>query len=188
MCARVSNTVNRLLPILILLAALPACTPVRSTAKASFKTAKFATKSAWAIGKAGTTVATAPLRMGGNHSGGDRSGDGGGSYRVHGRTYHVMTHSEARRYRETGTASYYSGRKTASGERMSSRDLTAAHRTLPFGTRVRVTNLANRRSITVRINDRGPFRSDRLIDLTKRGADALGFRKQGLARVNIEVR
>ncbi len=65
--------------------------------------------------------------------------------------------------------------------------LTAAHPSLPFGTRVRVTNLANRRSITVRINDRGPFKRGRVIDLTKRGADALGFRKQGLTQVRVET-
>ena len=106
---------------------------------------------------------------------------------VRGRRYHVMTPGQARHFRQTGIASYYSDRKTASGERMSSRALTAAHKTLPFGTRVRVTNLANRRSITVRINDRGPFIDGRIIDLTKRGADALRFRKQGLTRVHIEV-
>ena len=98
-----------------------------------------------------------------------------------------MSHAQAERYRETGTASYYSGRQTASGERMSSRALTAAHKTLPFGTRVRVTNLSNGRAITVRINDRGPFVSGRIIDLTKRGADALGFRRQGIAKVRVET-
>ena len=118
----------------------------------------------------------------------NKVGSGGYSYRVLGHTYHVMTPQQARHYRETGIASYYSGRKTASGERMSSRAWTAAHKTLPFGTRVRVTNLENRRSIIVRINDRGPFKKGRIIDLTKRGADALGFRKQGLARVHVEVR
>jgi len=98
-----------------------------------------------------------------------------------------MSAAQARGFRETGHASYYSGRKTASGERFSSRGMTAAHKTLPFGTRVRVTNLSNGRSITVRINDRGPFVSGRVIDLTKRGADALRFRREGVTRVRIEA-
>ena len=167
--------------------ALAACTPVRTTAKVGYSTAKVATKTAWGVGKVGTTVATAPLRMGrgSSHS---KSDGAGGSYRVRGRTYHVMSRSQAKRYSETGVASYYSDRKTASGERMSSRAWTAAHKTLPFGTRVRVTNLSNGRTIKVRINDRGPFTQGRIIDLTKRGAGALGFRKQGLAKVRVEVR
>src|SRR4029453_6777882 len=71
---------------------------------------------------------------------------------------------------EVGVASYYSeslhGRRTASGERYDMEALTAAHRTLPFGSRVRVTNLSNRRSVVVRINDRGPYVEKRLIDLS----------------------
>jgi len=98
-----------------------------------------------------------------------------------------MTSAQARGYKETGTASYYSGGKTANGERASSRSMTAAHTTLPFGTKVRVTNLSNRRSIVVRINDRGPFTRGRIIDLTTGGADKLGFRKQGVTRVRVEV-
>jgi rare lipoprotein A len=180
---------NFLLPFALFftLVALPACSPVRTTAKVGYTTAKIATKTAWEVGKVGTTVATAPLRMGRGKSGAKSDG-GGGSYRVRGRTYHVMSRSQAQRYAETGVASYYNDRRTANGERMSSRALTAAHKTLPFGTRVRVTNLSNRRSVTVRINDRGPFTKGRIIDLTKRGADALGFRKQGLAKVRVEVR
>jgi rare lipoprotein A len=73
--------------------------------------------------------------------------------------------------------------KTANGERVDPRALTAAHRTLPFGARVRVLNLQNRREVVVRINDRGPFVKGRIIDLTPAGASALGF--HGLARVSI---
>lgn len=176
---------RQLLFIALFAVACPACSPVRSTAKAGFWTARFAGKAAWEVGKAGTTIATAPLRVG---RGGSSQSDGGGSYRVRGRSYQVMTRDQAQDYEQTGIASYYSGGRTASGERVNSRALTAAHPSLPFGTRVRVTNLANRRSITVRINDRGPFKDGRIIDLTKRGADALGFRKQGLTKVHIEVR
>jgi rare lipoprotein A len=74
---------------------------------------------------------------------------------------------------------------TASGERLGTSALTAAHRTLPFGTLVRVTNDANGQSVVVRINDRGPFISGRVIDLTPAGAHALGF--SGLAHVTLDV-
>jgi len=87
---------------------------------------------------------------------------------------------------QSGIASVYAykGEKTASGERVQSSALTAAHRTLPFGTRVRVTNKRNGRSVVVRINDRGPFVRGRVIDLTTAGARALGF--SGLAPVTVE--
>ena len=75
--------------------------------------------------------------------------------------------------------------RTASGERVSPGALTAAHRTLPFGTLVRVTNERNGRSVVVRINDRGPFVRGRVIDLTPAGARALGF--SGLASVSLDV-
>ena len=81
------------------------------------------------------------------------------------------------------------GRKTASGERFSQRKMTAAHRSLPFGTRVRVTNLSNGRSVVVKINDRGPFGRDRsrIIDLSKAAAKSLDFIDSGWARVRVEV-
>jgi rare lipoprotein A len=88
---------------------------------------------------------------------------------------------------ESGIASHYStrelGTKTASGRALHDGALTAAHRTLPFGSRVRVTNHANGRSIVVTITDRGPFTRGRVIDLTTSGAQALGF--SGLARVSL---
>jgi rare lipoprotein A len=88
---------------------------------------------------------------------------------------------------ESGIASVYvhSGSKTASGERANPAGLTAAHRTLAFGTHVRVTNRRNGRSITVRINDRGPFVRGRVIDITPAGALSLGF--SGLAPVKLEL-
>jgi rare lipoprotein A len=87
-----------------------------------------------------------------------------------------------------GIASVYStqsGNKTASGARLSNGAFTAAHRSLPFGTKVRVTNHTNGRSVVVIINDRGPFIRGRVIDLTPAGANALGF--SGLARVKLDV-
>ena len=79
----------------------------------------------------------------------------------------------------------YAGRRTASGERVQSGALTAAHKTLPFGTMVRVTNRKNNKSVVVRINDRGPFVRGRVIDLTPAGARAIGF--SGLAPVSLSV-
>ncbi|HMC34495.1 MAG TPA: septal ring lytic transglycosylase RlpA family protein [Myxococcales bacterium] len=92
---------------------------------------------------------------------------------------------------QDGMASYYgarfAGRLTASGERFDPRALTAAHPELPFGTRVRVTNLDNGRSITVRINDRGPFASGRIVDLSWEAARVLDMLRRGVARVRLEV-
>jgi rare lipoprotein A len=85
---------------------------------------------------------------------------------------------------ERGVASVYSGGKTASGEHASASGLTAAHKSLPFGTRVRVTNLSNGRSVVVRITDRGPYRAGRIVDLTPAAARAIGC--SGLARVSVE--
>jgi len=90
-----------------------------------------------------------------------------------------------------GFASYYGsefqGRRTASGERFDHGELTAAHRTLPFGTRVRVTNLKNSRSVVVVINDRGPFRRGRILDVSRRAASELGFLRAGVARVRLRL-
>ncbi|OEC47283.1 hypothetical protein A7D27_02065 [Pseudomonas sp. 1D4] len=93
-------------------------------------------------------------------------------------------------YREDGEASYYGarhhGKRTASGERFDQNALTAAHRTLPFGTRVKVTNLNNDRSVVVRINDRGPHVRGRLIDLSRRAAEALDMLRSGVAPVRVQ--
>jgi rare lipoprotein A len=90
-----------------------------------------------------------------------------------------------------GMASYYgaelAGRRTASGERFDPRDLTAAHRTLPFGSKVRVTNAANGRSVVVRINDRGPFSHGRLIDLSRSAAEQIGLVARGHGEVQIAL-
>src|SRR5690606_17296186 len=92
---------------------------------------------------------------------------------------------------QTGKASFYAdrfeGRPTASGEKYRHSRLTAAHKTLPFGTRVRVTNLANNESVEVVINDRGPWVEGRVIDVSQSAAEKLGFVNQGLADVKIEV-
>ena len=90
-----------------------------------------------------------------------------------------------------GVASYYAeefnGRKTASGETYDMNGFTAAHRSLPFGAKVRVRNLENNREVEVRINDRGPFKENRVIDLSFGAAKVLGLIARGTARVLIEV-
>jgi rare lipoprotein A len=95
------------------------------------------------------------------------------------------------RYEETGIASWYGkkfhGRATANGEIYDMNQLTAAHRTLPLPSIVRVINLENGRAIRVRVNDRGPFARGRIIDLSRRAAQLLGFRYKGTARVRVEI-
>ncbi|CUT03830.1 septal ring lytic transglycosylase RlpA family protein [Candidatus Chrysopegis kryptomonas] len=92
---------------------------------------------------------------------------------------------------QIGVASYYGeefhGRVTTSGEPYNMNDLTAAHPTLPIGTLVKVTNLANNKSVIVRINDRGPFKKNRIIDVSYEAAKQLGFLNDGTALVKIEV-
>jgi peptidoglycan lytic transglycosylase len=85
-------------------------------------------------------------------------------------------------------ASYYSsGRRTANGERFNARGLTAAHRYLSFGTKLRVTNVHSGQSVIVRVNDRGPFVKSRSVDLSRSAAQEIGMLRQGIAKVRIEV-
>jgi rare lipoprotein A len=101
----------------------------------------------------------------------------------------TTTESDAKSRMQSGIASVYStkqGAKTASGKRLNDRELTAAHRSLPFGTKVRVTNRRNGRSVVVTITDRGPFIRGRIIDLTITGANAIGM-GWGLAPVTVDV-
>lgn len=102
---------------------------------------------------------------------------------------HRKTAGGARSGTESGYASYYAdkyeGRKTSNGEVFRQRKLTAAHKTLPFGTKVKVTNLANGRTVRVRINDRGPFIEGRIIDLSKAAAQKVDMIPAGVTRVRI---
>jgi rare lipoprotein A len=111
----------------------------------------------------------------------------GNAYTVAGRTYFPETDPN---YTAEGIASWYGrdfhGRRTANGEIYDMHAISAAHPTLPIPSYVRVTNLANRRSLIVRVNDRGPFKDDRVIDLSSKSADLLDFKGNGLARVRIE--
>lgn len=91
----------------------------------------------------------------------------------------------------SGSASWYGGkfhgRKTANGERYDMNKLTAAHKTLPFGTKVKVTNKRNGKSVVVRINDRGPYAKKRIIDLSRKAAQEVGMIKSGVAPVTVEI-
>src|SRR5688572_16096361 len=118
---------------------------------------------------------------------------GGGVYRV-GRPYQVAgvtyTPEENNRYRSEGLASWYGddfhGRLTANGEIYDMSAISAAHPTLPMPSYVRVTNVSTRKSLIVRVNDRGPYHANREIDLSAKAADLLGFRNHGTARVRVE--
>lgn len=95
------------------------------------------------------------------------------------------------RYTESGKASFYAmkfqSRKTANGERFDQQASTAAHKKLPFGTKVKVTNIKNGKSVIVRINDRGPFTADRIIDLSRSAFKRIGHLDKGILDVRIKV-
>ena len=111
------------------------------------------------------------------------------TYEVFGKTYRTL--DSAVGYRAEGFASWYGrkfhGRRTSSGEPFDMFKLTAAHRSLPIPTYVRVTNLENGRQTLVRVNDRGPFHADRILDLSYAAAVKLGFAEQGTARISLEA-
>ncbi|WP_368744684.1 septal ring lytic transglycosylase RlpA family protein, partial [Desertibaculum subflavum] len=112
----------------------------------------------------------------------------GNPYQINGVWYYPQ---ENPNYDETGIASWYGpgfhGKSTANGETYDQNELTAAHQTLPMPSFVRVTNLENGRSIVVRVNDRGPFANGRIIDMTRRGSQLLGFHERGTARVRVQA-
>ncbi|MDX8397982.1 MAG: septal ring lytic transglycosylase RlpA family protein [Mariprofundaceae bacterium] len=113
----------------------------------------------------------------------------GKPYQVAGQWYYPLASSAG--YNQIGTASWYGkkfhGKKTANGERYNMHALSAAHKTLPMPSMVKVTNLENGRSIIVRVNDRGPFVKSRIIDLSYAAAKALAYDQQGTARVRVQV-
>ncbi len=149
-------------------------TPVLTSGKEYFSAAKYGPASPR------ITASVAVPKGGGHYMIGD-------PYRVAGKTY---IPADNPRYAAVGLASWYGdafhGRLTANGEVYDVNGLTAAHPTLPLPSYVRVTNLDNGRSMTVRVNDRGPFAHDRILDVSERVADMLGFRQQGTARVKVQ--
>ncbi|MDX8413525.1 MAG: septal ring lytic transglycosylase RlpA family protein [Mariprofundales bacterium] len=140
-------------------------------------------------GKQGVTVLNgggdytpAPVATGGHHKTGK-------AYQIAGQWYYPL--QSAAGYNQTGVASWYGrdfhGKKTANGETYNMHAMSAAHKTLPLPTMVRVTNLDNGRSIVVRVNDRGPFVKSRIIDLSYAAAQALGYDRKGTARVRVQA-
>ncbi|WP_305885112.1 septal ring lytic transglycosylase RlpA family protein [Pleionea sp. CnH1-48] len=111
------------------------------------------------------------------------------SYEQDGIVYRVLR--DARGFKEQGIASWYGtkfhGQRTSSGEAYDMYAMTAAHKTLPLPSYVKVTNLSNQRSVVVKVNDRGPFKAGRIIDLSYAAASKLGFMKQGTTQVHIET-
>ena len=133
-------------------------------------------------------------RISGKYSQAEAIKGQGGCYKV-GNPYKIMGKwyypKEDYNYSEVGIASWYGedfhAKKTANGESYDMHALTAAHRTLPLPIIVNVTNLENGRSLVLRVNDRGPYAKNRIIDISKRGAQLLGFQTQGTAKVRVEV-
>jgi rare lipoprotein A len=141
---------------------------------------------------AGALVSILLLAACGSTSGGVADGRSsykvGSSYTIAGRVY---TPDENYRYNESGMASWYGpgfhGKRTANGEAYDQAAMTAAHRTLPMPSVVRVTNLSNGSSVIVRVNDRGPFANDRIIDLSRAAAEKLDMVRAGTASVRVEI-
>ena len=127
---------------------------------------------------------------GGGYKGYQQSG-----YTIRGQYYQPMSVDDALRYDEVGEASWYDESSyfglvrgdTSLGEKVKPFALSAAHKTLPIPCRVKVSNLENGKSVKLRVNDRGPFIPGRIIDVTPRAAGKLGFKKQGLVQVRVEV-
>ena len=133
-----------------------------------------------ALGACGTTSGSSDTRAGGVYKVGQ-------PYQVNGNWYYPQ---EDPLYDETGIASWYGnefhGRRTANGEVFDASRVTAAHKTLPMPSNVRITNLENGRSIVARVNDRGPFKASRIIDMSEQGAELLGFKAKGMTRVRVQ--
>lgn len=112
----------------------------------------------------------------------------GEPYQVYGVSYVPQDYEN---YEETGTASWYGekfdGKETANGEIYKMGNITAAHRTLPLPSMVKITNLKNNKALVVRVNDRGPFAKERVIDVSEKAADLLGFKNQGTALVKVQL-
>ena len=189
-------------------------TVTKTTVKTAYTMTKITGKTAWGTAKVLTKVggytfdiATAPLSWPLTHSEIDTIAGlspkeaiaqgkvKNAPYVVAGRRYVPMSVAKSRSYRETGLASWYGnetlnqpgGHMTANGEAFDPNQLSAAHKYLPLPTYARVTNLANKKSIIVRVNDRGPFVPDRIIDLSSEAAKRLGFYNQGIAKVLVET-
>jgi len=112
-------------------------------------------------------------------------------FRPFGGAYHVShctcRNCDAKQTASHGVASFYSDTETASGEKFDKNELTAAHRSLPFGTKLRVTDVSSGRFVTVRVNDRGPYIRGRVVDISPSAAEALGMVDKGITNVRLDV-
>jgi rare lipoprotein A len=179
----------------------------KGTVVMAYEVTKFAGKTVYKIGEFTFDVVTAPLSWPLAHdeietidglSPKEAIAQGrvkASPYVVYGKRYEPMSVKQAESYRQEGVASWYGdetyrkpgGRMTANGEAFKPDGLSAAHKHLPLPIFVRVTNLTNRRSVIVRVNDRGPFVDNRIIDLSAGAARKLGFYERGTARVLVET-
>lgn len=179
----------------------------KGTIVMAYKVTKFAGKTVYRIGEFTFEVVTAPLSWPLTHeeietidglSPKEAIAQGrvkASPYVVQGKRYTPMDVKQAEHYRQEGIASWYGdetyrkpgGHMTANGEAFKPDGMTAAHKYLPLPVFARVTNLSNRRSIIVRVNDRGPFVDGRIIDLSSGAAKKLGFYEQGTCRVLVET-
>ncbi|MDX1452372.1 MAG: septal ring lytic transglycosylase RlpA family protein, partial [Oleiphilaceae bacterium] len=164
---------------LFLVVCLSICLAACSTSRYSMRHDKAPTGDFDASGVPDAIPVWEPLSPQGNRS----------PYTVRGKQYRILP--SAAGYREEGIASWYGlkfhGELTSNGEIYNMYAMSAAHKSLPLPTYVKVTNLSNQRSVIVRVNDRGPFHSERVIDLSYAAAKKLGFDKQGTARVLLEA-
>lgn len=188
----VAKLQQRLLLWVALVSTLNACSVVKTTAKAAYSVGKFAVEtvvSPFTHDEIESIDGLSPeeaIRQGRVKN---------APYVVYGKTYVPMSVEESRNYKEKGIASWYGeetrkkdgGKITANGEKFDPDKLSAAHKYLPLPINVRVTNLETKRSIIVRVNDRGPFAHERIIDLSAGAAKKLGFYEKGTAMVSVEV-
>ncbi|MBC8524801.1 MAG: septal ring lytic transglycosylase RlpA family protein [Chlorobium phaeobacteroides] len=177
---------------LVMLMLLSSCSVVKTTAKAAYSVGEFAVNtvtSPFTHDEIESIDGLSPeeaVRQGRVKN---------APYVVFGKTYVPMSVDESQNYRETGLASWYGeetrekdgGHMTANGEKFDPDKFSAAHKYLPLPIHVRVTNLETRQSLIVRVNDRGPFAHDRVIDLSAGAAKKLGFYQKGTAKVSLEV-
>lgn len=113
------------------------------------------------------------------------------TYVVRGKRYTTLSSDSAKNLTQIGTASWYGpgfhGKKTANGEIYNQNAMTAAHKTLPLSTKIKVTNLENNKTVYLRVNDRGPYHGNRILDLSKRAAQELGVLGKGTAKIKLQV-
>lgn len=113
------------------------------------------------------------------------------SYVVRGKKYKTLSSNNAKNFTEIGTASWYGpgfhGKKTANGEIYNQNAMTAAHKTLPLSSKIKVTNLENNKTVYLRVNDRGPYYGNRILDLSKKAARELGILGKGTAKIKLQV-